>query len=260
MAVIDGGIDYRHEDLTGNVGNPAELFGEPGVDDDGNGYIDDIYGWNFINGTNQIEADDHGTHVAGTIGAENNNGVGVCGIAGGHGGNTGVWLLSCQLFGTIDGREVSASFPEMIKYAADAGAVIAQNSWGYENITYLPRADQEAIDYFIQYAGVDERGEQTGPMKGGVVIFAAGNENKDYRTYPAAYEKVVSVAAYAPDYKKAGIPILPTGSISLLRAGHTAMGGSITVNALYTVRYRITSTAICRGHLWLVLMFRVSLL
>ena len=202
VAVIDGGIDYRHEDLTGNVGNPAELFGEPGVDDDGNGYIDDIYGWNFINGTNQIEADDHGTHVAGTIGAENNNGVGVCGIAGGHGGNTGVWLLSCQLFGTIDGREVSASFPEMIKYAADAGAVIAQNSWGYENITYLPRADQEAIDYFIQYAGVDERGEQTGPMKGGVVIFAAGNENKDYRTYPAAYEKVVSVAAYAPDYKK----------------------------------------------------------
>ena len=202
VAVIDGGIDYRHEDLTGNVGNPAELFGEPGVDDDGNGYIDDIYGWNFINGTNQIEADDHGTHVAGTIGAENNNGVGVCGIAGGHGGNTGVWLLSCQLFGTIDGREVSASFPEMIKYAADAGAVIAQNSWGYENITYLPRADQEAIDYFIQYAGVDERGEQTGPMKGGVVIFAAGNEDKDYRTYPAAYEKVVSVAAYAPDYKK----------------------------------------------------------
>lgn len=178
MAVIDGGIDYRHEDLSGNVGNPAELFGEPGVDDDGNGYIDDIYGWNFINGTNQIEADDHGTHVAGTIGAENNNGVGVCGIAGGHGGNTGVWLLSCQLFGTIDGREVSASFPEMIKYAADAGAVIAQNSWGYENITYLPRADQEAIDYFIQYAGVDERGEQTGPMKGGVVIFAAGNEIK----------------------------------------------------------------------------------
>ena len=177
VAVIDGGIDYRHEDLSGNVGNPAELFGEPGVDD-------------------------HGTHVAGTIGAENNNGVGVCGIAGGHGGNTGVWLLSCQLFGTIDGREVSASFPEMIKYAADAGAVIAQNSWGYENITYLPRADQEAIDYFIQYAGVDERGEQTGPMKGGVVIFAAGNENKDYRTYPAAYEKVVSVAAYAPDYKK----------------------------------------------------------
>ena len=200
--VIVAVIDYRHEDLTGNVGNPAELFGEPGVDDDGNGYIDDIYGWNFINGTNQIEADDHGTHVAGTIGAENNNGVGVCGIAGGHGGNTGVWLLSCQLFGTIDGREVSASFPEMIKYAADAGAVIAQNSWGYENITYLPRADQEAIDYFIQYAGVDERGEQTGPMKGGVVIFAAGNENKDYRTYPAAYEKVVSVAAYAPDYKK----------------------------------------------------------
>lgn len=202
VAVIDGGIDYQHEDLAGNVGNPAELFGELGADDDGNGYIDDLYGWNFINGTNKIEAADHGTHVAGTIGAENNNGIGVCGIAGGHGGNTGVWLLSCQLFGTINGQEVSASFPGIIKYAADAGAVIAQNSWGYENITYLPQADQDAINYFIQYAGVDEQGKQTGPMKGGVVIFAAGNDNKDYRAYPAAYEKVVSVAAYAPDYQK----------------------------------------------------------
>ena len=242
VAVIDGGIDYRHEDLSGNVGNPAELFGEPGVDDDGNGYIDDIYGWNFINGTNQIEADDHGTHVAGTIGAENNNGVGVCGIAGGHGGNTGVWLLSCQLFGTIDGREVSASFPEMIKYAADAGAVIAQNSWGYENITYLPRADQDAIDYFIQsYLLQVMKIKITGLIR-------------------RLMKKSFLLRLMLLITKKAGIPILPTGSISLLRAGHTAMGGSITVNALYTVRYRITSTAICRGHLWLVLMFRVSLL
>lgn len=64
--------------------------------------------------------------------------------------------------GTIDGREVSASFPEMIKYAADAGAVIAQNSWGYENITYLPRADQEAIDYFIQYAESMNEGSRQG--------------------------------------------------------------------------------------------------
>ena len=65
--------------------------------------------------------------------------------------------MSCQLFGTIDGREVSASFPEMIKYAADAGAVIAQNSWGYENITYLPRADQEAIDYYLHRFDYDQR-------------------------------------------------------------------------------------------------------
>lgn len=202
VAVIDGGIDFGHEDLAGNVGNPAELFGVPGVDDDGNGYVDDIHGWNFILNNNRIEADDHGTHVGGTIGAENNNSVGVCGIAGGHGGHSGVWLLSCQLFGTVNGKEVSASFPEMIKYAADAGAVIAQNSWGYENLSYMPRADREAIDYFIKYAGVDENGEQSGPMKGGVVIFAAGNEDTDYNCYPAAYENVVSVSAYAPDYRK----------------------------------------------------------
>ncbi len=83
---------------------------------------------------------------------------------------------------------------------------------------------------------------------------------KDYRTYPAAYEKVVSVAAYAPDYKKSWYSNFADWVDIAARAGHTAMGGSITVNALYTVRYRITSTAICRGHLWLVLMFRVSLL
>ena len=95
VAVVDGGIDYAHEDLVGNVGNWAELYGEEGVDDDGNGYVDDIYGWNFIYssaypmGSNRITPVEHGTHVAGTIAAENGNGIGVCGVAGGRGGHSG---------------------------------------------------------------------------------------------------------------------------------------------------------------------------
>ena len=104
VAVVDGGIDYAHEDLVGNVGNWAELYGEEGVDDDGNGYVDDIYGWNFIYssaypmGSNRITPVEHGTHVAGTIAAENGNGIGVCGVAGGRGGHSGVRVISCQMF------------------------------------------------------------------------------------------------------------------------------------------------------------------
>jgi len=100
VAVVDGGIDFQHEDLVGNVGNWAELYGQEGVDDDGNGYVDDIYGWNFIYssaypyGSNKITPVEHGTHVAGTIGAENNNGKGGCGVAGGRGGHTGVRRIS----------------------------------------------------------------------------------------------------------------------------------------------------------------------
>lgn len=206
VAVVDGGIDYAHEDLAGNVGNFAEINGLPGVDDDNNGYVDDLYGWNFMystvtgySGTNAIEPEMHGTHVAGTIGAENNNGTGVCGVAGGSGGHTGVRLISCQIFtnDSDDGDELQA-----LKYSADAGAVISQNSWGYTNASYMPQSTKSAVDYFIKYAGQDEHGNQVGPMKGGIVIFAAGNEYRDYLTYPAAYEDIVAVSAIAPDYKK----------------------------------------------------------
>ena len=130
---------------------------------------------------------DHGTHVAGVIGAVNDNGVGISGIAGGSNGKGGVRILSCAIFmedpadpeKTIQGDSYNA-----MVWAADHGAVIANNSWGY---VYDSEADAEkgsvgamgpAIDYFIQYAGCDKEGNQLpdSPMKGGVVIFAAGNE------------------------------------------------------------------------------------
>ena len=207
VAVVDGGIDYDHEDLAGNVGNWAELYGQEGVDDDNNGYIDDIYGWNFIYtdrnpmGTNKISAVEHGTHVAGTIGAENNNGKGVCGIAGGHGNHSGVRLLSCQMF--TNNKNDDGDSDAAIKYGADAGAVISQNSWGYDGATYLPQSCKEAIDYFIKYAGIDENGNQVGPMKGGIVIFAAGNDDRNYLSYPACYDEVLSVSSVTPDFRKA---------------------------------------------------------
>lgn len=209
VAVIDQGVKFDHEDLAANMWkNPGEIAGN-GIDDDENGYIDDIYGYNFIDNSGDItfsEEDSHGTHVAGTIAAVNNNGIGVNGIAGGSGKGDGVRIMTLETLGTAangtSGGGLGASARAM-KYAADNGAVISQNSWGYASGA-LSNGDwnkgnysamKEAIDYFIQYAGLDENGEQVGPMAGGIVIFAAGNDASELTEYPAADPKVVSVAA-----------------------------------------------------------------
>ncbi len=98
VAIIDGGVDYTHEDLAANIYvNEAELNGKDGVDDDGNGYLDDIYGWNFCTNEAKIYPHSHGTHVAGTVAAVNNNGIGVAGVAGGDGTpGSGVKMISCR--------------------------------------------------------------------------------------------------------------------------------------------------------------------
>ena len=200
VAIVDTGVDIAHPDLVNNLWiNQAEKDGVEGVDDDNNGIIDDLHGANFITQTAFIRAENHGTHVAGIIAATNNNNTGVCGIAGGDGTEPGVRLMICQIMDEYNsiGNEAGA-----IKYAADNGAVICQNSWGYGDINNIPQVTKEAIDYFIKYAGYDENGNQTGPMAGGLVVFAAGNNNTT-ASYPAMYEKVLSVASIAPDYKKA---------------------------------------------------------
>lgn len=131
VAIVDEGIKLTHPDLQANLWiNEAELKGSDGYDDDQNGYKDDIYGYNFVSGTGTIKGHRHGTHIAGTIGAVNNNGIGVSGIAGGDGTpNSGVRLMNCQIFehGSL-GDVVSTNIGAAIKYGADNGAVISQNS------------------------------------------------------------------------------------------------------------------------------------
>ena len=213
VAVVDGGIDVTHEDLVDNLYiNEKEKNGQAGVDDDGNGFVDDVYGYNFVEAKDvvggKIEPDNegHGTHVAGTVGARNNNGIGVAGVAGGNGAaDSGVRLMSCQIF---RGKDEQGDAAAAIKYAADNGAVICQNSWGYSStsgVTAMPKLLKEAVDYFIKMAGCDANGQQraNSPMKGGVVIFAAGNENKDFSAYPACYPPAVSVSAMAWNFAKA---------------------------------------------------------
>ncbi|MBQ6940389.1 MAG: S8 family serine peptidase [Alistipes sp.] len=205
VAVVDGGIMTDHPDLKDNMWvNEAEQNGQMGIDDDSNGYVDDIHGYNFVTDSGKITADDHGTHVAGTISAVNNNGYAVCGIAGGTGNNDGVRLMSIQIFEGDEScyqHQIARGF----HYAADNGAVLINNSWGYEPDAYISdnefvRYDsvlKEAIDYFQSNARLE------GVMEGGVAIFAAGNETYPQPCYPGAYHEYVCVTAMSSDYTAA---------------------------------------------------------
>ena len=193
VAIIDGGFQVDHPDLKDNVWiNTAELNGKPGVDDDGDGYVDDIYGYNFVINSSNINAHSHGTHVAGTVGATNNNGIGVCGVAGGSDGKGGVKMMVCQVFDSRASSSAVADFGAALVYAADHGASIAQCSWGASVAGDEDKSVTEAVDYFTKNGG----GEK---MNGGLCIFAAGNNGEEGDYYPGCLDKVVAVGSMAPD-------------------------------------------------------------
>ncbi len=192
VAVIDGGINTSHPDLANALWTNTDEIAGNGIDDDNNGYVDDVHGYGFGDQIPQLFPDGHATHVAGIIGAVNNNGIGVSGIAGGSGLGDGVRLMSCAGFGNYQ----VGGFEAAMVYAADNGAVISQNSWGGGSSAIV-----DAINYFINRAGYDNSEQnfakniQTGPMAGGLVIFAAGNANTFYPSWPANYQNVIAVAS-----------------------------------------------------------------
>ena len=221
VAVLDEGVMYTHPDLAANMwNNPGETQGAK-TDADGNGYEGDQHGYNFVADNGSIswtDANDtgHGTHVAGTIAAVNNNGIGVSGIAGGDGTpNSGVKIMSCQVFSGSSSVTLAGE-ARAIKYAADNGAVILQCSWGYNSSEsseingYTPGPatekewaetyplEKEALDYFIHNAG-----SPNGVIDGGIPVFAAGNEYAGNPAFPGAYSKCVCVASVAADYTPA---------------------------------------------------------
>ena len=227
VAVMDEGVKYTHPDLAANMWtNNAELNGAEGVDDDKNGIVDDIYGVNCVDfatsgklsgniswaegvwktdskGRSYYDGDTgHGTHVAGTVAAVNNNGVGVAGVAGGSGNGDGVRIMSIQIFDG-DGNSSYHTNARGIEYAADHGACILQCSWGYPLSENAKMSDSDyemmgggaelaALRYFVSQSGCST-------MDGNVVIFAAGNEGKSTADYPGAYNEFIAVTAYAPD-------------------------------------------------------------
>lgn len=222
VAILDEGVMYTHPDLAANMWcNPGESVQGAKTDGDGNGYEGDLHGYNFVTESGDItwtDANDtgHGTHVAGTIAAVNNNGKGVCGIAGGDGTpNSGVKIMSCQVFSGQNSVTLAGE-ARAIKYAADNGAVILQCSWGYNSSEssiingYTPGPatekewaetyplEKEALDYFINNAG-----SPNGVIDGGIPVFAAGNEYAGNPAFPGAYSKCVSVSSLAADFTPA---------------------------------------------------------
>ncbi|MFN6337339.1 MAG: S8 family serine peptidase [Cyanobacteriota bacterium] len=181
VGIIDEGYQYTHSDLAGNAAtNPGEISGN-GVDDDGNGYVDDVYGWDFNANDKSVydgTGDDHGTHVAGTIGGQGGNGIGVAGV------NWNVSLLSGKFLGSTGGTTANAI--KAVDYFTDLktrhrlNLVATNNSWGgggYSQGLYdaIARANTAGIFF----------------------VAAAGNSSTSTTSYPAAYDlpNVISVAS-----------------------------------------------------------------
>ncbi len=178
VAIIDTGIDYTHPDLVDNLWtNEAEANGQAGVDDDNNGVIDDIHGYNAITGTgNATDDQGHGSHCAGTIGARGNNGVGVVGV------NWNVKFMAVK-FLSASGSGSLEDAVKAIDYATRMGAKIMSNSWGGGGFS------QALLD-------VIKKTNDSGAL----FIAAAGNDNNNNDTkpsYPATYDvpNMISVAA-----------------------------------------------------------------
>jgi hypothetical protein len=178
VAIVDGGTEWRHQDLQANVWtNPGEIAGNH-VDDDGNGFVDDVHGWNFANNTNDPTglaatpgSAGHGTHTAGIACAVTDNNRGVAG-----GSWNAHFMPVCGAHPTID-NAVAYGY-QGILYAVDAGADIVSCSWG--GVGNPSQFEQDVTDYAVE--------------NGVVVVAAAGNNNSSSEFYPAAYPHVLAVA------------------------------------------------------------------
>jgi subtilisin family serine protease len=198
VAVIDTGVDYTHIDLAANMWvNEAEYNGTPGVDDDGNGYVDDIYGYDFRNNDGDPMDDHyHGTHCAGTIGGIGNNGEGVAGV------NWDVRIMAVK-FLSSGGSGTTSDAISSVEYTILMGANLSSNSWGGGSYS---QGLKDAIDA----AGAT----------GMLFAASAGNDNEDtdvHPHYPSSYdsESLISVMATDKDDNKAGFSCWGSVSVDL---------------------------------------------
>lgn len=203
VAVIDTGVDYTHEDLLPNMWRNKREIPDNKIDDDGNGYVDDIVGWDFVSNDNKPYDlpstlnellsgggnPGHGTHCAGNVAARGDNGIGIAGVA------PNVKIMALR-FISDKGAGTTADAIKAIKYAVDNGAKVLSNSWGSEGEDPKEAKENKALRDAVQFA----------QDKGVLFIAAAGNghngvgysNDTDSRpAFPASYdhENIVSVAA-----------------------------------------------------------------
>lgn len=198
VAVIDTGIDFQHPDLVENLWqNSKEINGQAGVDDDGNGFIDDVYGWNMASNNSDIfDFRGHGTHVSGIIGAKGNNGRGVVGV------NWNVSLMTLNIFPKVEDGTIADAI-KAIDYAIQNGAQVINASWGAADETV-------SIDEFKLLTEAIERAK----AKNIVFVAAAGNSGTDNDQHPhipanLSPENIISVGAitrfgWIPDFSNFG--------------------------------------------------------
>ena len=171
VAVLDTGIDYNHPDLRANIWVNTKEIPNNGIDDDGNGYVDDYYGYNFYNNSSKVLDDDgHGTHCAGIIAAVINNSIGIAGVAN-------VKIMDLKVLNS-SGYGYDSEIARAIVYATDNGAnIISMSLGGPDYATALEDACQYAWDHGV------------------LIVAAAGNDGSYGVDYPAAFNSVIAVGA-----------------------------------------------------------------
>lgn len=178
VAVVDTGVDYNHEDLKNNIWTNTKEIAGNGIDDDGNGYVDDVRGWNFAeNNNNTLDKNGHGTHVSGTIAGQRNN-YGVTGIA------YDAKIMPIKVLNDSGSGSYSA-IANSIYYAVNNGANVINLSLGG---SFSNRTLQNAIEY--------------ASTKGAIVVMASGNDGRSQPDYPARYANNTGIAVGAVDKNK----------------------------------------------------------
>lgn len=234
VAVIDTGVDYTHEDLIPNMWRNTKEIPDNGIDDDNNGYIDDIVGWDFLDNDNKpydlaaaslgdiLKGGNpgHGTHCAGNVAARGNNGIGISGVA------PNAQIMALRFIGE---QGTTAAAIKSIKYAVDNGAKVLSNSWGSEGEDSADAAENQALRDAIQYAADHNV----------LFIAAAGNstinnDTSDKRGYPASYDhtNIISVAAVDVQNKLASFSNYGATTVDIAAPGVKVF--STTVGSKYS--------------------------
>ncbi|OFZ49603.1 MAG: hypothetical protein A2381_04025 [Bdellovibrionales bacterium RIFOXYB1_FULL_37_110] len=261
IAVIDTGIDYNHPDLINNIWvNEAEVSGRPGVDDDNNGYVDDIHGYDFVNKDGDpMDGNGHGTHCSGIIGAVHNNNMGVAGVMG------QVELVALKFLADNNyGSNLDAA--EAIDYATRLGVDIMSNSWGggeFSQVLFdaIQQAGEEGIIFVVAAGndGINNDGENHYPASYDLanIITVASHSNEDilsdFSNYgPNSVDVVAPGSNIYSTYKKSGYEVLSgtsmaaphvSGALGLMvshtgRMPHNEMRDRLLMTSSFVMNYK----------------------